>query len=187
MENSLFKQLEELAKKYYNGPVLTKVSSQTYYQHKENETDRFINPDEFINRKLNGADYEKVVILSSPKDSFLKEFFNNDEYKITKDVIHSMHVVKLILAGTGLISPLAVNPEQVNLPYSSQKKTLFNKKITSLNAKLQKAKGTPEEQAIRLERVNYYIQEGVEPRDTFKDIELYKKEKKKKSNTSNKG
>lgn len=145
MEKSQFEQLAELAKKYFKYPDLNKIATKTVYQNLKDESDTFTNPDEFITRKLNGADYKKVVLLSSPKDDFLKEFFGTDEYKITKDVKSDMHVIKLVFAAAGLITTNAMNPEQVNATSTPEKpkkeKTPFQKATAAAQAKIQNVKG----------------------------------------------
>ena len=165
MEKSLFEQLAELAKKYYKYPDLNTVVSKTVYQSLKDESDTFTNPDEFINRKLNGADYKKEVLLNSPKRDFFKEFFGSEDYKVAKNTLSDMHIVKLIFAEAGLISPLAVNPQQANFP-TKKEKTPFQKEKQAAFAKKMNVKNgvnksvTLEEAQAELEAV--YAKYGKE-------------------------
>lgn len=135
---SLYEQLTELTKKFHQYPNINKVSTKTYYQNINDESDMFLDADEFINRKLNGADYKKVVIMNTPKRDFFKEFFGDADYKVTKETKSDMHIVKLMFAEAGLISPLAVNPEQASLPIDNV--TAFKKEKQAAQAKIQNVK-----------------------------------------------
>lgn len=137
MEKSLFEQLAEIANKYYQYPNLHKIDSKTIYQHKKNAEDRFTNPEEFFNRRLNGADYEKIVELSSPIKSFYKDFFGDEEFKVTHNVKKDMHIIKLMFAATNLISTNPINPEQIKDATTPDIKAEFRKAKKAAQTKIQ--------------------------------------------------
>jgi len=157
---TLYEQLVELSEKYYKLPDINKTVVETFYANKKNRADTVTSVDDFIERELKGADYEKVELIISPKKDFFKEFFGDENFKVTKDVKSKLHGFKLIMAEAGLISPLAVNPQQANIPTSFKKeKQAAFAKIQNVKSGANKSVTLEEAQA---ELVAVYVKYGKE-------------------------
>jgi hypothetical protein len=176
---SLFEQVKDVVFKFNSYKVKETVST-VQFKNKDEPTE-VLTQAEFIAACSTGksaGNFEPVVVIINPKAELKTLIFNDLEIK---DSNYLSKFLKKFNEACELATGFKISEEtksysSFNAVPAKKEKSAFTKAIAAINAKLYKAEinDTAEKVAkIKLERVQLYIKEGIIPRASFKDLDLF--------------
>ena len=84
--STIYEQIKNICEEVKDIKTLTEVKTVKAFIHKSKSDDYFTNANEFVKRKLSGADYKEGVIEVSLKPEVIKTVFGNANFEMTNEV-----------------------------------------------------------------------------------------------------
>jgi len=172
IDNSVIAKLAKFNKFVNNNKLeSTRVK---IYRNKNNHSDTFDSIDEAIKRNLFLGDYETHYMIDSPKERAIKMISLNstvtaNTIKVLQDALVSVKRISKVTPKHGVVITNGRKKRVVN-----PGKKEFQAELNRLYQRILAAKGNNLKSAqLRLERVQYYIDNKKVPSRTFGDFQLY--------------